>query len=175
MQEPDRTGVEARLETQRLILRPPQETDYAEFLAYSTSDRTRYVGGPKTEDLCREKFDDLSDQWRQRGFGRFIIVRKDTGQPLGHVGPLQDKSGGPVEMTWTLWRAEHEGQGFALEAAQAALKWAFEAVDQPYLDAMIHPENKSSIALALRLDGRHQGDEPHEHMGRCSVFRLVDT
>jgi RimJ/RimL family protein N-acetyltransferase len=53
-------------------------------------------------------------------------------------------------LTWTLWTAAQEGQGYATEAAQAVLsEW-----DGPTLIARIAPQNAASIRVAERIGMR---------------------
>ena len=48
----------------------------------------RFVGGPKTVAQAVEKFAGMIGQWVLHGYGRFTLTRRDTGAPIGHVGPL---------------------------------------------------------------------------------------
>lgn len=46
------------------------------------------------------------------------------------------------------------GQGYAAEAARAAIDWAWTVLEAPRLISLIHPENAASIRLADRLGER---------------------
>ena len=43
------------------------------------------------------------------------------------------------------------GKGYATEAGRAALAWGFEALDLPYVTAMVQPDNTASIGVAQSL------------------------
>jgi [ribosomal protein S5]-alanine N-acetyltransferase len=141
------------LETERLILRAPQAADAPAFVAYATSDRTRFVGGPKPAPLAYEKFCSLIGHWIARGFGRFVIEAKADGAAMGHVGPLQLDDSQVPEITWTLWDARFEGQGYATEAARAVLDWLPGATGIDALWTQIHQDNHASQSIARKLGG----------------------
>jgi RimJ/RimL family protein N-acetyltransferase len=163
------------LETARLVLRAPQAADAPAFVAYARSDRTRFVGGPKPAPLAYEKFCSLIGHWIARGFGRFVIEAKVDGAAMGHVGPLLLDDSGLPEITWTLWDARHEGQGYATEAARAVLDWLPGATGIDSLWTQIHQDNYASQAIARKLGGvvdpAHTGWMPGAQTWR---FALTD-
>jgi RimJ/RimL family protein N-acetyltransferase len=141
------------LDTPRLVLRAPQADDLSAFVAFATSARTRFVGGPKTVGQAVEKFAGMIGQWVLRGYGRFTITRRDTGAPIGHVGPLMLAEAEMPEFTWSLWDADAEGQGFAMEAAQAMTAWAFGPLGLTQASTIIHADNIASQRIAANLGG----------------------
>jgi RimJ/RimL family protein N-acetyltransferase len=72
--------------------------------------------------------------WLDRGFGLWAVERLDTSEFIGFVGlsaPVWQAPFTPcVEVGWRLAR-QHWGNGFAPEAATAALQWGFANVDLP--------------------------------------------
>jgi RimJ/RimL family protein N-acetyltransferase len=152
------------LETARLILRAPQAGDLGAFVAYATSARTRFVGGPRTAAQAVEKFAGMIGQWVLRGYGRFTIARRDTGAPIGHAGPLMMADAAMPEFTWSLWDGAQEAQGFAREAAQAMAAWAFGPLGLTQASTVIHADNTASHRIAARLGGVARPDWP-AHLG----------
>lgn len=152
------------LDTPRLVLRAPQADDLSAFVAYATSARTRFVGGPKTAAQAVEKFAGMIGQWVLRGYGRFTITRRDTGAPIGHAGPLMLADADMPEFTWSLWNAAAEGQGFALEAAHAMATWAFGPLGLTQASTIIHADNAASHRIAARIGGTARPDWP-AHFG----------
>ena len=61
-----------------------------------------------------------------------------------------------MELAWTLRRA-FWGQGYATEAARAALDVAFGPLGQAHVISMIDSENQPSIRVAQRLRMRLEG------------------
>ncbi|MEO0937847.1 MAG: GNAT family N-acetyltransferase [Pseudomonadota bacterium] len=146
--------IAAQIITPRLTLRQPQAGDLPAYTAYCTSNRARFVGGPFDETKAFEKFCAMAGHWTMRGYGRYVMDL--GGQPIGHVGPLGINDSLP-EMTWTLWDAAAEGQGFATEAAMAV--WDhLHTQGWPEMIIRILPDNTTSIAIARRI-GAIQTDE----------------
>lgn len=141
------------LETARLILRAPQAGDLDAFVAYATSARTRFVGGPRTPAQAAEKFAGMIGQWVLRGFGRLVLTLRGTGTPIGHAGPLQMDGAQPPELTWSLWDAAHERQGLTLEAARAIADWSFGPLGLRHATTQIHRDNTASHRIARHVGG----------------------
>lgn len=157
------------LTTGRLILRRPEPGDLAPYVAYLTSDRTRYIGGPKTRQEAFSRFCSLAGHWLVRGYGRYTITDRATGRPIGHVGAFQPDDTIPPEHTWTLWSGEDEGQGYAREAAAAALDHYRDDLGWTALTAFIHPGNAGSVAVARAL-----GAAPSAGPGRPPLDLRMD-
>ncbi len=158
------------LETERLILRAPQASDWPVFLAYRQSPRTAYTGGPKKEHEAAEQFASFFGHWVMRGFGRLIAERKGTPGPIGHFGPMQWADGAEVELTWSLWAADAEGQGLATEAALAMHRWAFATLGLPTARAEVHRDNAASHAIARHLGGMPRDGEVPGWFDHGSVY-----
>ncbi len=139
------------LETDRLVLRLPRQEDWPAYLAYRTSARSTMHPGPDVQSIAWTHFAAFLGHWALRGFGRFAVVLKATGQAIGHAGPFQPAGHAEPELTWTLWSAEHEGKGFAGEAARATRDYAFSDLGWKTVVSVIDPANARSIALAERL------------------------
>ncbi len=142
------------LETDRLILRAPQASDWAAFRDYRASARTAYTGGTKNEREAAEQFASFFGHWVMRGFGRLIAEDRAGGHPVGHFGPMQWQDGAEVELTWSLWTGGAEGRGLATEGAQAVTGWFFAATGQRSARAEVHRDNAASHAIARRLGGQ---------------------
>jgi RimJ/RimL family protein N-acetyltransferase len=139
------------LTSERLTLRMFEAQDLAPYLAYYTGDRTGGVGGSKPAHVVVERFCANIGHWTLRGFGRLGICLDPAEPAIGHVGPLQLGDGAP-ELTWTLWSADHEGHGYATEAARCVLDHLF-AQGWPGLVAQVAEANAASHAVARRLGG----------------------
>jgi [ribosomal protein S5]-alanine N-acetyltransferase len=141
------------LETERLVLRAPQASDWPMFRDYRLSPRTAYTGGVKKPHEAAEQFASFFGHWVLRGFGRLIAEDRATGHPVGHFGPMQWDDGGDVELTWSLWTADAEGKGLASEAARAMQAWTFDVAGKSPVIAAVHRDNAASHAIARRLGG----------------------
>jgi RimJ/RimL family protein N-acetyltransferase len=137
------------LHTPRLTLRPHAMADLAPLYALLESDRARFMGGPLSR---RESWFWIASEvgsWELKGHGSWAVDTRD-GQFLGQVGINQPQHFPELEIGWVFLETA-EGKGYAFEAAQAALDWAWEALPITTLVSYIHIENHRSIALAQRL------------------------
>jgi RimJ/RimL family protein N-acetyltransferase len=124
-----------RLHTGRLLLREWQDRDRAPYAALN-SDPVVMSHFPST--LTAEQSGQMVDShiamWELRGYGTWAVERIDTGAFIGFVmisSPSWSTTFTPcVEVGWRL-AANQWGNGFAPEAATAAIDWAFEHVVVP--------------------------------------------
>lgn len=158
--------------TERLVLRPFRHGDLAAYSAYYTDPaRTGGVGGAQPEHKVFERFCAMIGHWDLRGFGRLAICLNDTAPAIGHVGPLR-LTEAPAEMTWTLWSARFEGQGFATEAARGVLTALFA---EGWTDIVAHvaADNAPSHAVARRLGGVPTGAPPPVWVPTATQYRFT--
>ena len=141
--------------TARLSFRLPVLTDLPVYTAYCASPRTTFVGGPYDDVKAFKKLCAMIGHWALRGFGRYVIVSRETGRPLGHMGALQLSPTNVPEMTWTLWHGDDEGHGYITEACEAYLHHARTDLAMPHMVARIYEDNHASRAVAARLGAVH--------------------
>lgn len=142
-------------ETSRLILRQWRPEDRAPF-AELNADPVAMEHFPKT--LTRVESDALADRIEgliaERGWGFWAVEIKTTVEFIGFVGlhvPRADLPMSPcVEIGWRLLR-EHWGQGYATEAAEAALRVGFERLDLPEIVSFTALANARSQRVMERL------------------------
>ncbi|MHA7876463.1 GNAT family N-acetyltransferase [Roseivivax sp.] len=142
------------LHTDRLTLRPLRAGDFDGYAAYYTGPRAAYVGGPISRSDAFSRFCAMIGHWQMRGFGRLAICRKeDDSRAFGHAGLMQLDDHRLPELTWTLWEAEAEGQGYAREAARAVRDHAFQQLGLETVSAVVHRENAASARIAEHIGG----------------------
>lgn len=145
------------LETERLILRIPQRNDFEGWLALGKDDEAmRHLGGTKSAFEAWRHFLANVGSWHILGFGPFSVIRKADGQWIGRIGPLHPEGWPGDEIGWTLAR-EAWGQGYATEAATAAIDWTFANLGWTEIIHCIAPDNTASQAVAKRLGSILQG------------------
>lgn len=138
------------IDTERLLLRPLMPGDIDAFMAlHDDPEVTRFIRRLERRQ-AEERLKLNEREWRERGHGMFAVLDRATGEFLGRVGLKYWPQFAETEVGWALNRGAW-GRGYATEAARACLDWGFESLDEPYLTAMIHPENEPSIRLARRL------------------------
>ncbi|MEM6823479.1 MAG: GNAT family N-acetyltransferase [Pseudomonadota bacterium] len=138
------------LETQRLILRPPDPRDWDGYKAFILSTRAEHAGRQTDLGGAWNAFAAHLGHWRIRGFGLWAVTRKGEDPAIGMVGPYYPGHWPEHELGWVLFTAA-EGQGFATEAARAARGHAYTSLGWTTAVSYIAPGNHRSIAVAERL------------------------
>lgn len=145
------------IETERLVLRIPCRGDfdgYAELMA--DEEAARYIGGQLSRAAAWRKFLQQPGAWLIQGFGMFSVVERTSGQWLGQLGPWQPEGWPGNEVGWAFRRSAW-GQGYAFEAAEAAIDWAFAHLPWNEVIHCIDPDNRPSQRLAERLGSGNRG------------------
>ena len=158
------------LETERLIMRAPQESDLAAEAEFFASDAAQFVGGRKRPDETWRMIATLLGHWVMRGYGFWALEEKDTGTYVGHVG-LWNPLGWPEpEIGWTLM-SNATGKGYATEAALAARTHAYDVLGWNTAISLIAPENYASKAVAARLGASFEKTYEHPAFGTSEIWR----
>tara|TARA_R110002051_G_scaffold105481_1_gene178406 strand:+ start:1018 stop:1584 length:567 start_codon:yes stop_codon:yes gene_type:complete len=145
------------IETARLILRPPAMADFARWCDLMADEETaRFLGGVQTPSQVWRSMMAMAGAWTLSGVGMFSVIEKSSGQWIGRIGPWQPHGWPGTEVGWSLHR-DALGRGYALEAATAAMDYAFDHLGWTDVIHCIGPENAPSIRLAERLGSRHRG------------------
>jgi RimJ/RimL family protein N-acetyltransferase len=142
------------LHTDRLILRPFREADLDAYAALGSDPLVMEFLSADGSLLSR------ADAWRQmsmflghwelRGYGTWAVEERSSGEFVGRVGLHYPEGWPDRELGWTIAR-KFWGQGYASEAARAAIAHAFGALGWTHLVSLIHPDNHRSARLAERL------------------------
>lgn len=143
------------IETERLRLRAFESRDlepYAEM--YADDLFVRYLSGKTlTKEQAWENMALILGHWSLLGYGIWVIERLGTGELVGRAGLLNLPGWPDVEICWAL-SSKFWGNGYATEAANASINWAFREAGIQRLISLIHRDNLRSEAVALRLGER---------------------
>lgn len=140
-----------RIETERLVLRPPVLADFDAWARFSADPEvTRYIGGAQPRATAWRGFTGMAGSWALLGFGMFSVLDRAGGHWLGRIGPWQPESWPGTEVGWALVR-EAQGKGLAFEATTAAMDFAFDRLGWREVIHCIDDDNRASAALARRL------------------------
>jgi RimJ/RimL family protein N-acetyltransferase len=169
------TPAAPRLETPRLGLRGWLPEDVAPYAALLADPETaRFItrrGQPYGE---REAWNEavwFAGHWQMLGFGMFVVEARADGAFLGRVGALQPKGWPGFEIGWALAPAAR-GKGYAVEAARAAIGWAFGRFAPDRIVSLIDPRNAASQRLARRLGERRTEERFAPFADPCDVWEL---
>ncbi len=145
------------LETPRLRLTALSErhfNDYAAMLADPES--TRWVGDGQPLDRTNawRSLAMLLGHWQLRGFGMWALELKETGEFVGRAGLMYPDGWPDLELGWML-KPTHRHQGYATEAGNATLDFAWTQLRAPRVISLVRIGNEASDRLAERLGGEH--------------------
>jgi ribosomal-protein-alanine N-acetyltransferase len=145
--------------TKRLRLRPFRSDDVdAMHPLYGDAGNLRYWSVPPSPDSETSR---RMLRWhlgyRPRNYVIWAVALKRSDTVIGminyHRRELREKR---VDMGWLLLPGMH-GKGYMTEAGRALLCHLFDDLGVHKVEALIHPENKASAALAKRLGFRLEG------------------
>ncbi|WP_299778810.1 GNAT family N-acetyltransferase [uncultured Roseobacter sp.] len=142
------------LETTRLILRMPCAADtalYAAFFDAQTGDGYFY-GGPLRPDQASVRLAADIGHWHMKGFGKFVMVDRETDAPIGGCGIVHWDGWPSHELTWWLLGTAR-GKGFATEAARAVLVYARDTLGWTVVETHVRDTNAAALRLVDRLGG----------------------
>lgn len=149
-----------RVETDRLVLRRPRESDRGAWLGIWGDPgvwRALRPGLGPDPGFALGRFEHHLAHWRRHGFGLWIAEERATRTIAGWTGPahplfLPDLAD-EVEIGWT-YRRPFWGSGLATEAATTAIATAFAHLPLERVIALIDSSNVPSQRVAARLGMR---------------------
>ena len=167
--------VPEQLETERLLLRQFQESDWKYLHEYySDESATKYTWGRALNEaetwgtMCG-----MIGHWQIRGYGPYAVEEKASGTVLGPVGFWFPNDWPEPEIKWAL-APRHWGKGFAKEAAMAVHAAGRKYLPDIKLISLIHPDNVPSIKLALAIGAHFEKTIEHEE-GTFNIYRHSTT
>jgi RimJ/RimL family protein N-acetyltransferase len=144
-----------RIVTERLILRRWREADRAPFAVMNADPQVmRYMIAPLDRETSDAFADRIDARLERQGFGLWALERRDTGEFIGFTGlnlmPEGTPGAGGQEIGWRL-AASSWHQGYATEAAKAAVDVAFNGLGLPEIWSITSVLNEPSRAVMRRL------------------------
>ena len=148
-----------RIETERLILRPWEETDLADFYEYACVDGVGQMAGWLPHKSVEES-KTILDMFI-RGKKTLAIQLKDSGKVIGSVG-LEERDGNADvppdsmgrEIGYALSKA-YWGRGLMPEAVQAVIRYCFDVLDFDWLTCGHFVWNSQSRRVIEKIGFRY--------------------
>ncbi|MEO1330416.1 MAG: GNAT family N-acetyltransferase [Pseudomonadota bacterium] len=161
-----RSSPPATLRTERLAGRPFRREDWLLVHALQSDPRTgAWLRGPHLppcEDRSQTIAARFAEAWAADGLGPYVW--RAGVRDVGYAGLRRSRlpGGGELEVLWAIL-PEHQGRGYATEAAQAAIDADGRGVG---LVSWTTPENRASIRVMEKLGLRYDcdlvwADQPH--------------
>ncbi|HEY8614520.1 MAG TPA: GNAT family N-acetyltransferase [Roseomonas sp.] len=126
--------------------------------------------GVRIPERTQEELEDDVDFWEVRGYGTWAVHRTEDGEFLGIAGLMERPDGRGVALRYALW-PQFRGQGYAREAAKAALEFGH-AAGLRRIIAIARESNTSSCAVMTDI-GMTPGGEFMNAGHRMLVFESL--
>ncbi|HZX53751.1 MAG TPA: GNAT family N-acetyltransferase [Ilumatobacteraceae bacterium] len=154
-----------RLQTARLLMREWRDSDRAPYAELNADpDVMRHFPSTLTSQQSDEMIERMIAHWDNRGFGLWAVERTDTSAFIGFVGLMMPVWQAPftpcVEVGWRLAQ-QHWGNGFAPEAATAALEWGFANVELP-ADEIVSFTTEGNVSSRRVMEKIGMERDPHD-------------
>jgi [ribosomal protein S5]-alanine N-acetyltransferase len=134
---------------------------------------TRFFGGPfSTEEVSRRLEREIARMKTHR-FQYWPIHSLTSGDHVGCCGLRPYRAETQVHELGFHLRPKYWGQGFALEAAQAVIPFAFSTIGAISLSAGHHPDNLASKKVIEKLGFRYSHHEFFEALGIDIPYYLL--
>jgi len=149
--------------TERLLLRPFDVRDAAAYsrLIFSDPQVMRYMNATGTVPRAplahaMTVIGKRQVEWDERGYSAWALMRVEDSAFMGHVGFFIIDGTRTVELGYALGRA-YWGQGYATEAARAALDYAFRHTSLTEIVALAFPQNAASLQVMKKVGMQRRG------------------
>ncbi len=148
------------IETERLLLRLPVADDAEPFLDIHQDPeviarrQVTLTAPPGGIEVGARNVDRMLRHWDALGYGQWAVVERATARVIGCVG-FQHPDNAEVELGWIVRRSRW-GNGFATEAARAAIGWAWRTDTLDYVVSLIGKDNRASIRVATKIGQRFE-------------------
>ena len=167
------------IETERLILRPPTEADRAMLHALWADPAVMADLGPvKSPEDSDAAIARHAGYRESHGLGFWIVEHRESGAAIGFCGLKPGAAHTPicgeVEIGWILAQPWW-GHGYATEAAQAGLDWAWANTTAPRVVAITAARNLRSQLLMERLGMTRLADGDFIHPAFADDDPLKDS
>ncbi len=146
------------IETDRLILREIRTTDTdSMFELDSDPEVHKYIdNAPVTsKKQIKEVISYIKKQYRDNGIGRWVVVRKADNKFIGWAGlKIENENinghGKHIDLGFRIMK-KYWGNGYATEAAQAWIDYAFNTMKVATVCALVEKANSASINVLEKI------------------------
>jgi ribosomal-protein-alanine N-acetyltransferase len=161
-------GLDARIVTERLILRPPRTSD-AKALSIAMRDNAEHLAPWLPSGACApaarkvrvlaEKIAEQRKLWRlDHGYALLVFEKGNERAVIGRAQINAIVRGVFQNAYLGYWiAASKQGQGLMTEAVRGAVSWAFSSVGLHRVQAAVIPRNAGSLRVLEKVGFRREG------------------
>jgi len=148
-----------RLETDRLLLRKPELSDFEALCEMMSDEETaRFIGGVQEPALVWRALCGIVGHWELRGYGFFSVIEKQSNMWVGRIGPWYPHGWPQPEIGWSLNRSTWR-KGYASEAAVACMDHVVDDLEWDSIIHLIDKDNLGSQGVARKIGSKNTGQE----------------
>lgn len=166
-----------KLRTKRLILRPPQKSDWKDVLEAcedgSIATFTARIPHPYTEKMAKKFVDDSIKKWKQKKSYRFFIELKSEEKMIGVLELMDVDKFNEKAKTGSWMNPKYQRRGYMFEAKIAVNEFAFNRLKLNKLETGVFTFNKASKATQESVGYRYEGKKV-ETMKNLKSGKLCD-
>lgn len=156
------------LVTPRLLLRRWRPEDREPFARLNADPRVmEFFPAPLSREESDQKIERFERSFEERGFGFWVVERRDAPGCIGCLGLLVVDFPAPftpcVEIGWQL-AAEYWGLGFATEGAREALRYGFTTLTLDEIFSFTAAANARSRRVMEKIGLHHDPADDFDHV-----------
>lgn len=155
-------------ETERLAIRKLTHDDFETLIAIMGKPEVMYAWEHGfSEDDVRSWIERQLTRYTKDGIGYFAVELKESGQLIDQAGLMKTTiNGNEVVEIGYIFDNTYWHNGYATEAAESLIAYAFDCLELPAVYCSIRPENKASIRVAKRLGMESCGNHTVVYLGK---------
>ncbi len=168
--------IDKEITTKRLHLRHFLKEDietYSEMMGDDEIARWFPKGIGYTHEEAQTSLDNILSHWKKYGFGLWAITRKEGSCLIGRCGLNYIPETSEVEIDFVL-ASRYWKKGYATEAANASLYYAFKILALDRIIALAKPENSASLRVIQKI-GMHYIRNAEYWNIICAKYELLRT
>ncbi|MEU6976025.1 MULTISPECIES: GNAT family N-acetyltransferase [unclassified Streptomyces] len=166
--------------TPRLLLRRWTDDDLVPMAEINADPEVmQWIGDGSVRDLeeTAERIEHWEEEWDEEGFGLFAVELLGSGELIGFTGlsvpEFLPEVAPDVEIGWRLGR-QFWGQGYASEAAHAALEFALQDRGLDRVISIARAGNTASENVMRKLGMTLERETVHPEFGHALRIHAID-
>lgn len=160
--------------TPRLILRSLTQDDLESLIPILSNKVVMEFSstGPLTKEKIQLRLNEIIEEYERIGFSVWAIILKEDNSLIGICGihPIDLDGRNEAEISFRLSQA-YWNQGYAYEAVQAAIEYAFNTLAINEIIAVVDPKNSRSVNVIEKLRMSYEKDSIYKGFP-VQVYRL---